>query len=52
MAVLPRFRRYTATGGVTYLGFNFQHPRWQDIRTRQALALALDKFVLAGGGPF
>ena len=52
MAALPRFRRYTATGGVTYLGFNFQHPRWQDERTRQALALALDKSALAGEGPF
>ena len=52
VAALPRFRRYTATGGVTYLGFNFQHPRWQDIRARQALALALDKSALAAGGPF
>lgn len=49
---LPRFRLYEATGGVTYLGFNFQRPRWQDVRVRQAIALALDKTALAELGPF
>jgi peptide/nickel transport system substrate-binding protein len=52
VAALPRFRLYEATGGVTYLGFNFQRPRWQDARVRQAVALALDKTALAELGPF
>jgi len=45
-------RRYDATGGVTFLGFNFQRPRWQDRRARQAVALAVDKRALADLGPF
>jgi peptide/nickel transport system substrate-binding protein len=52
VAALPRFRLYEATGGVTYLGFNFQRPRWQDAQVRQAVALALDKTTLAELGPF
>lgn len=52
VAALPRFRFYEATGGVTYLGFNFQRPRWQDVRVRQAIAMALDKTALAQLGPF
>ncbi|MDY7079195.1 MAG: ABC transporter substrate-binding protein [Chloroflexota bacterium] len=52
VAALPRFRLHGATGGVTYLGFNFQRPRWQDARVRQAVALALDKTALAELGPF
>nr|HID12703.1 ABC transporter substrate-binding protein [Anaerolineae bacterium] len=52
VAALPRFRLYEATGGVTYLGFNFQRPRWQDARVRQAVALALEKTALADLGPF
>jgi peptide/nickel transport system substrate-binding protein len=52
VAALPRFRLYEATGGVTYLGFNFQRPHWQDLRVRQAVALALDKTALAKLGPF
>jgi len=52
VAALPRFRLYEASGGVTYLGFNFQRPRWQDTRVRQAVALALDKTALAKLGPF
>lgn len=52
VAALPRFRLYEATGGVTYLGFNFQRPRWQDVRVRQAVALALDKTALAERRPF
>jgi len=52
VAALSRFRLYEATGGVTYLGFNFQRPRWQDTRVRQAVALALDKTALAELGPF
>lgn len=47
----PRFRLYEAIGGVTYVGFNFQYPRWQDARVRQAVALALDKTALAEVGP-
>ncbi len=52
VAALSHFRLYEATGGVTYLGFNFQRPRWQDVRVRQAIALALDKTALAELGPF
>jgi len=52
VAALPRFRLYEASGGVSYLGFNFQRPRWQDARVRQAVALALDKTALAELGPF
>ncbi len=52
VAGLARFRLHEATGGVTYLGFNFQRPRWQDVRVRRALALAIDKQALAGLGPF
>ena len=52
VADIPRFRLYEATGGVTYLGFNFQRGRWQDVRARQAVAMALDKASLAGDGPF
>lgn len=51
-ASLPQMRLYTASGGVTYLGFNFQKARWQDLRARQAIALALDKPALAAAGPF
>jgi peptide/nickel transport system substrate-binding protein len=46
------FRLYADTGGVTYLGFNFQQPRWRDLRVRQAVAHALDKHALAESGPF
>lgn len=52
VVALPRFRLYEATGGVTYLGFNFQRPRWQDAQVRQAVALAFDKTALAELGPF
>jgi peptide/nickel transport system substrate-binding protein len=52
VAALPRFRLYEATGGVTYLGFNFQRSRWQDVRVRQAVALALGKNALAELGPY
>jgi len=52
VATLPRFRLYEALGGVTFLGFNFQRPRWQDVRVRQAVALALDKTELAELGSF
>jgi peptide/nickel transport system substrate-binding protein len=52
VVALPRFHLYEATGGVTYLGFNFQRPRWQDVRVRRAVALALDKTALAELGPF
>lgn len=52
VAALSRFRLYEATGGVTYLGVNFQRPRWQDVQVRQAVALALDKTALAELGPF
>ncbi|HPD41828.1 MAG TPA: ABC transporter substrate-binding protein, partial [Anaerolineae bacterium] len=52
VAASARFRLYEAIGGVTYVGFNFQYPRWQDARVRQAVALALDKTALAEGGPF
>jgi peptide/nickel transport system substrate-binding protein len=47
-----RFRLYEDTGGVTYVGFNFQRERWQDARMRQAVAHALDKHALASSGPF
>lgn len=52
VAALPRFRLYEATGGVTYLGFNFQRTRWQDAQVRRAVALALGKTALAELGPF
>jgi peptide/nickel transport system substrate-binding protein len=48
----PGFRTYAATGGVTYLGFNFQRPRWQDLRARQAVAWAVDRAGLARLGAF
>jgi peptide/nickel transport system substrate-binding protein len=51
-ASLPQMRLYTASGGVTYLGFNFQKARWQDLPARQAVAMALDKPALAAAGPF
>jgi peptide/nickel transport system substrate-binding protein len=47
-----RFRIHDATGGVTYLGFNFQRPRWQDRTAREAVAAAIDKAALAASGPF
>ncbi|MEM8536012.1 MAG: ABC transporter substrate-binding protein, partial [Chloroflexota bacterium] len=37
------FHLYDDVGGITYLGFNFQSPLWQDVRVRQAVALALNK---------
>jgi len=49
---LSRFRLHQASGGVTYLGFNFLQPRWQEVRVRQAVAMALDKSALAESGPF
>jgi peptide/nickel transport system substrate-binding protein len=52
VAARPELRRYDATGGVTYLGFNFQRPRWLDPRVRRAVALAMDKPALARMGPF
>jgi peptide/nickel transport system substrate-binding protein len=52
VTALPHFRLYEATGGVTYLGFNFQRTRWQDVQVRRAVALALDKTTLAELGPF
>lgn len=52
VSALQRFRLYEATGGVTYLGLNLQRPRWQDVRARQAVALAMDKAALANLGPF
>jgi len=48
----PGVRLYTAIGGVTYLGFNFQRSRWQDVRLRRAVAHAVDREALAAGGPF
>jgi peptide/nickel transport system substrate-binding protein len=47
-----RYRLYEATGGITYLGYNFQRPRWQDVRVRRAIAMAIDKAALAERGPF
>jgi peptide/nickel transport system substrate-binding protein len=52
VAAIPRFRLHQATGGVTYLGFNFQRPRWQDAEVRRAVTLALDKDALGNLGPF
>jgi dipeptide transport system substrate-binding protein len=49
---LGHFRLHDATGGITYLGFNFQRTRWQDVRARRGVALALDKAALAAIGPF
>ncbi len=46
------FRLLDASGGVTYLGFNFLQPRWQDVRVRQAVAMAMNKEELAALGPF
>lgn len=48
----PHFRLYDDYGGVTYLGFNFQKPRWQDLSTRQALVMAIDEYAVAQQGPF
>lgn len=52
VVALPRFRLHEATGGITYLGFNFQRARWQDADVRQAVALAVDKTAVAHLGPF
>jgi peptide/nickel transport system substrate-binding protein len=52
LAADPRFRRYEGVGGLTYLGFNFQHARWQNLRVRQAVAAVIDKQSLAALGPF
>jgi peptide/nickel transport system substrate-binding protein len=52
VTALPHFRLYEATGGVTYLGFNFQRTRWQDVQVRRAVALAPDKTALVELGPF
>lgn len=52
VASLSQIRLYHANGGVTYLGFNFQQPIWQDLQARQAIAMALDKKALADLGPF
>ena len=52
VAARSYFQLYEDTGGVTYLGFNFQQARWQDLRMRQAVAMALDKDALAAFGPF
>ncbi len=46
------FRYYSATGGITYLGFNFQRQRWHDLRVRLAIAMAIDKESLAAQGLF
>ncbi len=45
-------RLYTATGGITYLGFNQLNAVWQDETVRQALAMAVDKETLAQSGPY
>ncbi len=52
LAAQPQFKLYTAAGGLTYLGFNFQRARWQDRHARQAIAQAIDKTALAADGPF
>ncbi len=52
VAAFPRFRLRETMGGVTYLGFNFQRPRWQNAQARQAVAMAIDKVSLAEQGPF
>ncbi len=49
---LSHYRYYSATGGVTYLGFNFQRHRWQDPRLRAAIAMAIDRNALAAHGPY
>jgi peptide/nickel transport system substrate-binding protein len=43
----PNSRLYDTLGGVTYLGFNFLKPHWQELNARQAVAMAIDKSVLA-----
>lgn len=48
----PEFHLHKAIGGVTYLGFNFLQPRWQDVRIRQAIAMSINKAALAATGPF
>lgn len=50
VTALPNFRLYQAMGGVTYIGFNFQYARWQDIRSRQAIALAINPYSLLEPG--
>lgn len=52
LATQPRFKLYTASGGLTYLGFNFQRTRWQEPHVRQAIVQAIDKTALAAQGPF
>ncbi len=47
-----RFRLHKAFGGVTYLGFHFLQPQWQDERVRQAIAMAINKAALVATGPF
>lgn len=43
---------YEATGGITYLGFNFARMRWQDDAVRRAIAGAIDKDTLQQIGPY
>lgn len=43
---------YHATGGITYLGFNFARIRWQDDAVRRAIAGAIDKDTLQQIGPY
>jgi ABC-type transport system substrate-binding protein len=52
VARLSHIQQYDATGGMTYLGFNFLRPRWQNPQVRQAIAMALDKSDLTQLGPY
>ena len=42
-----RFHTYNAWGGITYLGFNFLSPTWQNTDARRAVAQAVDSQALA-----
>lgn len=46
------FRLYQTNGGVTYLGYNFLKPRWQDVHLRKAISMSINKTALAEQGPF
>jgi peptide/nickel transport system substrate-binding protein len=52
LAEIGGFELFDAIGGVTFVGFNMQKPRWQDRRLRAAFSHAIDKQGLAGDGPF
>ena len=48
----PDIKLYDTEGGMTYIGFNFARPRWQNATVRRALVQAINKEELVNSGPF